>query len=142
MSDLDLTPEAVERLAKTLEAFNGDGYTRFKGMTMCERSAATLRALSERLVEMGAERETLTTSSIIEVAVRNPSVMEYMKHWEARAEAAEAALATARADAVLIAELVRKVEALLAVRAVWTDPHNDDLCKSTRAALAKLKGGA
>jgi hypothetical protein len=101
-----------------------------------------IRALSERLAEVEAERETLTTSGIIEVAVRNPSVMEYMKHWEARAEAAEAALATARADAVLIAELVRKVEALLAVRAVWTDPHNDDLCKSTRAALAKLKGGA
>jgi len=26
------------------------------------------------------------------VAIRNPSVMEYMKHWEGRAEAAEAKL--------------------------------------------------
>ena len=33
------------------------------------------------------------SSSIAEIAARNPSVMEYMKHWEARAEAAEAKLA-------------------------------------------------
>jgi hypothetical protein len=34
--------------------------------------------------------ELLTTSGIIEVAVRNPSVAEYMGHWEGRAEKAEA----------------------------------------------------
>ena len=34
----------------------------------------------------------MKTSGIIEVAVRNPNVMEYMRHWEGRAEAAEVAL--------------------------------------------------
>lgn len=33
--------------------------------------------------------ETLTKSGIIEVAVRNPSVAEYMAHWESRAVNAE-----------------------------------------------------
>ena len=36
--------------------------------------------------------ETLTKGGIIEVAIRNPNVMEYMRHWEGRAEKAEAAL--------------------------------------------------
>lgn len=40
-----------------------------------------------------AEIETLTKSGIIEVAVRNPNVMEYMRHWEGRAEKAEARVA-------------------------------------------------
>lgn len=35
------------------------------------------------------ELRTMKTAGIIEVAVRNPNVMEYMKHWEARAEAAD-----------------------------------------------------
>jgi len=39
------------------------------------------------------EIEHLTKSGITEVAVRNPSVAEYMKHWEARAAAAESKLA-------------------------------------------------
>ena len=32
----------------------------------------------------------LTSSGIIEIAVRNPNVAEYMRHWEERAEKAEA----------------------------------------------------
>lgn len=39
--------------------------------------------------------ETLTKGGIIEVAIRNPSVADYMAHWEARAEKAEAALTNA-----------------------------------------------
>lgn len=42
--------------------------------------------------ELEAELHLLKTSGIIEVAVRNPNVMEYMRHWEGRAEAAEVAL--------------------------------------------------
>jgi hypothetical protein len=34
--------------------------------------------------------DLLTTSGIIEVSIRNPSVAEYMRHWEGRTEAAEA----------------------------------------------------
>lgn len=44
-----------------------------------------------------AELNMLTKSGIIEVAIRNPSVAEYMEHWEARAEKAEAQLEALRA---------------------------------------------
>ena len=36
------------------------------------------------------ELHLMKTAGIIEVAVRNPNVMEYVRHWEGRAEAAEA----------------------------------------------------
>lgn len=40
-----------------------------------------------------AEVERLKTCGITELAAINPSVADYCKHWEARAEKAEAALA-------------------------------------------------
>ena len=43
-----------------------------------------------------AEVERLKTCGITELAAINPSVLEYCKHWEARAERAEAELATER----------------------------------------------
>ena len=49
----------------------------------------------DKIEELEAELNLMKTSGIAEVAVRNPSVMEYMKHWEGRAEAAEAKLAKA-----------------------------------------------
>lgn len=45
--------------------------------------------------ELRAELKLMQTAGIIEVAVRNPSVAEYMRHWEGRAEKAEAALKAA-----------------------------------------------
>ena len=48
-----------------------------------------------RIAALEAELHLMKTSGVAEVAVRNPSVMEYMKHWEGRAEAAEAKLAKA-----------------------------------------------
>ena len=42
------------------------------------------------------ELHLMKTAGIIEVAVRNPSVAEYMDHWEGRAEAAEAEVRTLR----------------------------------------------
>ena len=50
---------------------------------------------ADRIEELEAENHLLKTSGIVEVAVRNPSVMEYMQHWEGRAEAAEAKIAKA-----------------------------------------------
>lgn len=44
------------------------------------------------IARLSAEVEMLTRGGIIEVAIRNPSVADYMKHWEGRAEKAEAAL--------------------------------------------------
>lgn len=54
-----------------------------------------LKETADRIEELEAELRTMKTSGIAEVAVRNPSVMEYMQHWEGRAEAAESKLAKA-----------------------------------------------
>lgn len=39
-----------------------------------------------------------------------------------------------------VAVLVEAVKELLQIRAVWTDPHNDEICGKVRAALARVKG--
>ena len=54
-------------------------------------------ALLDRAEKAEAELRILKEAGICEVASRNPSVMEYMKHWEARAEKAEADRDTAYA---------------------------------------------
>jgi hypothetical protein len=45
-----------------------------------------------RLAEVERELDLMKAAGIIEVAARNPSVLEYMQHWEGRAERREAAL--------------------------------------------------
>jgi len=50
---------------------------------------------ADRIEKLEAELHLMKTSGIAEVAARNPSVMEYMRHWEGRAEAAEDKLAKA-----------------------------------------------
>jgi hypothetical protein len=58
---------------------------------------------AKALIESQAsELKTLTTSGVIEVAIRNPSVAEYMRHWEGRAEKAEAALEMANKEIAFI----------------------------------------
>ena len=42
--------------------------------------------------ELEAELHMMKTAGVIEVAVRNPNVSDYVKHWEVRAEKAEAKL--------------------------------------------------
>jgi hypothetical protein len=75
---------------------------------------------ADRIEELEAELHLMKTAGIIEVSVRNASVMEYMKHWEGRAETAEAKLAKA-------------VEAL-----AWCSIYeNSERATST---LAELKG--
>lgn len=51
-----------------------------------------------RIVELEAELHTMKTAGVIEVAVRNPSVSEYMAHWEGRTEKAEARIADLEAS--------------------------------------------
>lgn len=53
---------------------------------------SAILALAAERDALLAETATLTNSGIIEVAVRNQNVMEYMRHWEGRAERAEAAM--------------------------------------------------
>lgn len=43
----------------------------------------------EKVVTMQKELEHFTSSGIIEVAIRNASVSDYMRHWEGRALCAE-----------------------------------------------------
>ena len=47
----------------------------------------------KRLDDAQRENAQWKTWGIVEIAVRNPSVMEYIKHWEGRAESAERKLA-------------------------------------------------
>lgn len=47
-------------------------------------------ALVEERDALAVEVNTLTQSGIVEVAACNPNVMEYIRHWESRAEKAEA----------------------------------------------------
>lgn len=45
---------------------------------------------ADELTRLRAELDTMKTAGIIEVAVRNPNVSDYMAHWEGRALKAEA----------------------------------------------------
>jgi hypothetical protein len=58
--------------------------------------AATETLTERELRWLREECAMLTRGGIIEVAVRNPNVAEYMRHWEGRAEKAEAALLSER----------------------------------------------
>lgn len=61
-----------------------------------ESVASRLEALEAERNALRAEVELLTKSGIIEVAVRNPSVADYMNHWEGCTERAEAQVAALR----------------------------------------------
>jgi hypothetical protein len=57
-------------------------------------SAEALTDEQREILRLRREVEMLTKAGIVEVAVRNPSVAEYMRHWEDRAIKAESALAS------------------------------------------------
>ena len=57
------------------------------------RVEAIVRDERQHQAKLEAEIEHLTKSGIIEVAVRNPAVAEYCRHWEGRTEKAEQQLA-------------------------------------------------
>jgi hypothetical protein len=46
--------------------------------------------LARALIDTTAERDALLNCGIVEIAARNPRVMEYVEHWEGRAKKAEA----------------------------------------------------
>ena len=52
--------------------------------------------LARRLEKAQHELDMMKSAGVIECAIRNPSVAEYMRHWEGRAESAEAALKEAQ----------------------------------------------
>lgn len=51
---------------------------------------ATIYSLEERIKELERENAQWKTWGIVEIAVRNNSVFEYMQHWEKRTLDAEA----------------------------------------------------
>jgi hypothetical protein len=64
---------------------------------MSDEQAPTAEAEPKTELErLREEVAFMKTCGVIEIAVRNPSVMEYMRHWEGRAEKAEAEAARYR----------------------------------------------
>lgn len=60
--------------------------------TLQHRLAITRRSLGDAQEMIDSLAERLSSGSICEFAASNPSVAEYCRHWESRAEAAEARL--------------------------------------------------
>jgi len=100
-------------------------------------AAAAWNTRADRIEKLEAELHLMKTAGIVEVSVRNTRVMEYMTHWEGRAETAEAKLAKA-------VELVERsfnegfgegMDDVLRQRGgkTWYDSHS-------RKRLAELKG--
>ena len=67
------------------------------GEISCDECNDRYAALAAECDQLRAEAERLKTCGIAELAAVNSSVLEYCKHWEARAERAEAELAKERA---------------------------------------------
>ena len=90
MSD-NLTPEAVERLAADLQSVAA-ATSPNDAAAIAWSAAATLRALSARLAEVEAERDAFQKEAY--------AASHALKNTREERAAAEAALATARADAL------------------------------------------
>jgi len=78
--------------------------------TQMEAQAAAITAWNTRQpTGIAEDLHLMKTAGIVEVAVRNPSVAEYMEHWEGRAIKAEAERGVAAAAALqMAAEAYRK----------------------------------
>ena len=77
---------------------------------------------ADLITALRAENERLKTSGIAEVAAHNPSVMDYMRHWEGRTQKAEA-------------ENERLMAALLSIRDMGPMTVDDQRWRIARAAL-------
>ena len=92
--------DLVLRMHKKLEAGFSKGDRIAKLEEMVEACKADAREAEAYAAELEAELHLMKTAGIVEVAIRNPNVSEYMAHWERRAEGAEAKLAKARENAL------------------------------------------
>jgi hypothetical protein len=88
------TIEYLRAEVERLRAERDDFYMDYR--MKCDRET---KALEVVIAGLKAETEQWTTWGVIEVAIRNPAVAEYMQHWEGRAEKAEAEVEALRADA-------------------------------------------
>ena len=118
-----LSPRAAElqtykdELLKIAESI-GEGNDPFAAREAIEALSAALEAERAKTADgsfyqekdidaLQADREILHKAGIVEIAARNPNVMEYIKHWEARAEAAEAQLTVLKAELEEAVEVVK-----------------------------------
>lgn len=110
-----------------------------------------IQALTARAEAAEAERDAMKKLGIVEVAVRNPNVMEYMKHWEGRTEAAEAKLAVAVGLTERLLTRLREVNVCLNMaRLIMEDEarqdagevvsETNDLIAEANDALAQIRG--
>jgi hypothetical protein len=71
-----------------------------------EAEAEILSETEREIQRLRWENDMLTKGGIIEVAIRNRSVAEYMEHWESRALKAEAQLQEREMEALTLADIV------------------------------------
>jgi chromosome segregation ATPase len=127
----DITPEEMERYeaARRID----------RALSTPTLASQEIRPLSTRLADVEAELRMMKTAGIIEVAVRNPSVSEYMAHWENRAEAAEARIEE------LEHKLAKAMKALAQIGKTYTADKNrlihGDLwiIETVQTTLAEMK---
>lgn len=83
-------PDAeLDALVEQLSSFNGDGYTRFAGKTMCERAAAAITALRAKAEVKGLDpAEVLTWLDGIANPTPAQSPIHMARNYEARIRAA------------------------------------------------------
>ena len=74
-------------------------------------SVSLIEEMADRIEELEAELHTMKTAGVIEVAVRNPNVSEYITHWEGRAEGAEAKLAKVESMLVILVKFAEQSKA-------------------------------
>jgi 8-oxo-dGTP diphosphatase len=98
------------------------------------------RELAERGAQKSAFEQELQqwkTWGVIEIAVRNPNVAEYMSHWEGRAEKAEAENVTLRSDREHLLALANEYRERLAF---WKDAPAAELPRLVACAVIVRDG--
>jgi hypothetical protein len=83
-------------------------------------AADRIAALSEQAAELTRESDQWRTWGTIEVAIRNPSVSESMRHWEGRAESAEARCAAMERALVELVAIKDSVDTVISCRVAAT----------------------
>lgn len=86
-------------------------------------------AMHDEISRLQRENEHFTKSGIIEVAVRNISVSDYMTHWEGRALAAES-----RCE-----ELVKALERSMVAINDWLHVYAPDECRESDVAESRAR---
>ena len=127
-----MSDDLVKRLRNTPN-WKREGYGNYKS-AMVHYDRAPFEA-ADRIEELEAELHLMKTAGIVEVAIRNPNVSEYMAHWERRAEGAEAKLTKALED---LQQLVIEYDEVFLAHD--EPPSLTAAVNAARTALAELKG--